>query len=290
MQMTIAIAAAAITAGIVPVDQDGDDLYVKRASSAAHLATVKGAHPDAPVIDATGVFDEMPTFKDHSAFTCVLPPWETAWIGMRYEPGGYAVSLVTAQSGEAYGSPNPDEDDVIHVWTWMAHHDHGIAGPTEMSFVTYNKETGAVTDMRACNIAQEEIWGWPTWVMLGTYNLLNCRNIELKPKPMTRQERRRHQRQPRHTTIESVLHIKPTGTRHTHNPTTSTDSPTTRLHSVRGHIAHYGNCCPGQHEPRGLLFGQQNGRIWVPQHARGNIENGRTNQTFIVEQANADRP
>lgn len=58
----------------------------------------------------------------------------------------------------------------------------------------------------------------------------------------------------------------------------------TRLHSVRGHVAHYGDCCPGRHEPGGLLSGRTTGRVWVPQHARGVAALGQTHQTYVIKE------
>jgi hypothetical protein len=43
---------------------------------------------------------------------------------------------------------------------------------------------------------------------------------------------------------------------------------------VRGSTAHYGNCCPGAHEPRGKLFGRLEGRVWRNPHWAGNADNG----------------
>lgn len=57
-------------------------------------------------------------------------------------------------------------------------------------------------------------------------------------------------------------------------------SPAVPARSRRRPVHHYGDCCPGRHEPRGLLFGERTGRVWVPQHARGDAEMGTTRQTF----------
>jgi hypothetical protein len=46
------------------------------------------------------------------------------------------------------------------------------------------------------------------------------------------------------------------------------------LHVVAGHFAHYGNCCPTRHPPRGRLFGRLEGVYWVPVHLRGAVEEG----------------
>lgn len=54
------------------------------------------------------------------------------------------------------------------------------------------------------------------------------------------------------------------------------------MHIVPGHVAHYGNCCPGVHEPKGLLFGKLEGRYWIPIHLRGNPEHGTTRRDYNV--------
>ncbi|MGH9094156.1 MAG: hypothetical protein ACRDXE_03250 [Acidimicrobiales bacterium] len=45
-------------------------------------------------------------------------------------------------------------------------------------------------------------------------------------------------------------------------------------HIVAGHVAHYGDCCPGQHAPHKRLFGRHEGTYWVPSHLRGRPEHG----------------
>lgn len=52
------------------------------------------------------------------------------------------------------------------------------------------------------------------------------------------------------------------------------------FHIVAGHFAHYGDCCPSQHEPHGLLFGRLSGVHWVPSHARGDREVGEVQTDF----------
>jgi hypothetical protein len=48
------------------------------------------------------------------------------------------------------------------------------------------------------------------------------------------------------------------------------------LHIVAGHFAHYGDCCPGAHEPHGMLFGRHTGIYWSPSTIRGNPQRGIT--------------
>ena len=48
----------------------------------------------------------------------------------------------------------------------------------------------------------------------------------------------------------------------------------TALHIVAGHFAHFGDCCPGQHEPNGKLFGRSTGVYWMASHVRGDPAEG----------------
>lgn len=54
-------------------------------------------------------------------------------------------------------------------------------------------------------------------------------------------------------------------------------------HIVRGHFSHYGNCCPGNHEPRGKLFGKLEGRYWMPQHLRGDRALGVVQSDYEID-------
>lgn len=55
------------------------------------------------------------------------------------------------------------------------------------------------------------------------------------------------------------------------------------FHPVRGEFHHYGDCCPGKHPPKGLMFGKHTGRFWVPSHVRGNPERGSIVRDFEVK-------
>lgn len=55
------------------------------------------------------------------------------------------------------------------------------------------------------------------------------------------------------------------------------------LHIVPGNFHHYGDCCPGGHEPKGLLFGKLTGVYWVPQHARGSAARGEVRSDFDLQ-------
>ena len=55
------------------------------------------------------------------------------------------------------------------------------------------------------------------------------------------------------------------------------------LHIVAGHFSHYGDCCPGQHEPHGMLFGRLSGVYWMPSHIRGDRSRGEVRTDFDLQ-------
>jgi hypothetical protein len=55
-------------------------------------------------------------------------------------------------------------------------------------------------------------------------------------------------------------------------------------HTVRGHFAHYGSCCPAAaHEPKGRLFGRYDRKLWIDEHEAGKPELGHVVSDFRVE-------
>lgn len=122
-------------------------------------------------------------------------------------------------------------------------------------------------------------WEMARLVLLATLNFMNCRNVELVDSPMPRSARRRIERTAPGITVKE-LSVFPTGKRYA-GGTSKANEGGVPLHSVRGHFAHYGDCCPGMHEPRGLLFGKLAGRYFVAQHARGTADNGVIDKTYV---------
>ena len=113
-----------------------------------------------------------------------------------------------------------------------------------------------------------------TGTVLMSLALLNCRNVEagssappLKPKTRNRM-RGRGAPVLRHHQIKLVVPRRGSG------GSDLDRTGETPLHIVDGHFGHYGDCCPGSHEPRGLLFGKYEGRYWRQAHIRGNPERG----------------
>lgn len=118
--------------------------------------------------------------------------------------------------------------------------------------------------------------------VLATFSLLNSTNCSIVESPLSRPLRRAEQRYGvrSHVIQVTTSNRARRGDSRAGEPSTITYP----LSSVRGHHAHYGDCCPRFHEPKGLLFGKLTGRVWVPQYARGDESVGRVEQTFIVDE------
>lgn len=111
--------------------------------------------------------------------------------------------------------------------------------------------------------------GTESFVLDGMILTGNCRNVDIVEPVRPRGERRRIERTG--VKVHTINVFKAgTSTRAVKGEAVGS----VPLHPVRGHAAHYGNCCPGVHEPRGRLFGKLEGKFWVPQHLRGNSEHG----------------
>lgn len=117
---------------------------------------------------------------------------------------------------------------------------------------------------------------------LEVVNMANCANIEIVEPRRTRAERRRMARISPSAVVTQLM-IRTKGTRARSSSVVQQSDNLTPLHHVRGHVAHYGDCCPGRHAPRGLLFGKITAKVWVPSHARGDERNGTREHAYTVE-------
>jgi hypothetical protein len=129
-------------------------------------------------------------------------------------------------------------------------------------------ENGEPLDLHWVHLVPEyplKHWDMAHLVLLGALNFANCRNIEIVEPKRHRAEQRRLDR---HGVRISTIQIRPIGRS---SRSAKRDDPLglTPLTSVRGHFA-----CYGPDYGRGLLFGKYAGRFWIPQHARGNSEEG----------------
>lgn len=258
------------------------------------------ANADGPLVDATFIYDtyirkpEIAIYEDHPS---ICPPWTEAFIGYRNEHGNANITYTWAHPWEEMGG-NEWESEHGHdlseakwcLWLWMFSGGRAknntvrnpTCGPIALTQIAV-AEDGTPIDIHWTDLMQDgrpEQWDWSRWAVLGTYNFLNMRNIDVVearlPKPEWRAERRLGIR-------SHVLTVKPTGKSRTGS--TGQGEPlngVAPLHSVRGHMAHYGQCCR-HHEPRGLLFGRYTCRVWVPAHARGDADTGTVDQTFIIK-------
>jgi hypothetical protein len=262
----------------------------------ASIATRAGW--SAPIVDASMIYEtylrrtEIRLYEDHEY---IKPPWDNAWVCYRNEHGNLACTLVAAVEGAPnWESEENDLSEATHIMMLLTYcggtTGDGLAIPTFGPYKMYRLATDA--DGRLIDIQWTALDGkehdpaapeWPLLCVLGAYTLLNCRNIELVPKTLDRAERRRRERAGVGGLIESTINIRAVGRRYASSSAAADDAPSRRLHSVRGAVHHYGDCCPGAHEPRGLLFGRITGRVWVPQHARGLGELGETRQTYRIQ-------
>lgn len=259
-------------------------------------AAVQHGADRAPVIDATMIYDtyverdRIALYEDHP---CIQPPWDDAWVCYHNSYGNLVATLVIAVDGE----PNSWHDgsiDVARTMVLLSFAGGDSNGKPMRSFGPHGLYRIAIdADGTPLDLVWTELDGgehddtkpeWPLITVLGAYTLLNCANIEIVPKRLDRAERRRRQRAGIGDLVESTINIRSTVRRSVGGAAPTDGAPSsTRLHSVRGHVAHYGACC-STHEPRGLLFGRLTGRVWVPQHARGVAALGQTHQTYVIKE------
>jgi hypothetical protein len=230
----------------------------------------------------------------------IVPPWINFWMEapvdlqtmddtfttvIRKTSSRYAVlwsALTRAILGEAWNEP-PDvvvclegmlflEIDgkacgPIGVWK-IGLDDRGIAVNEEFKsmFAHLDEQDGTPVNER-----REEEFRKMAMASGWALAFMSCANVDLEPVPrgpakVEAKYKRRHGRFP---TRFSTLRITKIG-----GGGKGSGSGEVVQHIVRGHMVHYGDCCPGQHAPKGLLFGKITGRFIVPMHARGNPEHG----------------
>lgn len=122
--------------------------------------------------------------------------------------------------------------------------------------------------------------GDAVWAVLRCFDFLNCANVELIEPQRSRAEQRRLGR---FGVTVKTLAVYPGGSRKSGHAS-GMPYGAMPLTNVRGHYSHFGNCCPGIHEPKGLAFGRLTGRFWVPSFARGDEANGSVVKTYELRQ------
>lgn len=113
----------------------------------------------------------------------------------------------------------------------------------------------------------------------------NCRNVHVVdgPRPERKVAAKQTKKLGRPPLTYSVVKIDPfKGRRASSGGTAGGTGRSVRMHTVPGHFAHFGNCCPGSHEARGLAFGKLTGMFWVPQHVRGSLSEGAVVHDYVI--------
>jgi hypothetical protein len=206
---------------------------------------------------------------------------------------------------EGRGHPHPDMWLSNHLpdqaawdnvrWTWrldMYQEDHGtIYGPLSMTHAALDRWGQLLDVTYELTVPNEELLEavtlHPFSVFLHTLNFMQCANIRTvyvqPPEKLARKHRKRgHVKQG--LVGYHVLRISPSGpAQQSRSNGNGEASGLVAFHPVRGEFHHYGDCCPGLHPPKGLLFGRHTGRFWVPAHVRGNPERGVIVRDFELE-------
>lgn len=268
---------------------------------------------DAKTVDATAIYhslvardDPVFLYEDHPN---IAPPFQCAEFCYVNEHGNVIVMKALAQDRRGHekemadsiaslevarpvSQPEPWEPAepiewdrvrwIIDTMCWIGGRkgdgtSFPTGGPVHMwRFAVY--ETGQPADLHWVHLVPEyplENWDMAHLVLLGSLNFLNCRNVELVEPERPRPERRRIAR-----TGQRIYELSVFPVGRSSRSAGSGPGQGVPLSSVRGHFSHYGDCCPGMHDPRGLLFGKLTGRFWIPQHARGSAEHGEHESSY----------
>lgn len=233
------------------------------------------------------------------SWPCLAPPWDWAFIEYpshsgRERRGCYVIGFdllkaspeevaqVNGIVGAAVDDAAQQSPGEVVRWALVmcmyaddGHRVHGPMGTLVYVLDAYGKELGNRWFLRPDATWTEADHDGALWLnaaalpALQTIAFMHCKNVVVdragRPTKLAKAYERRHGAEPlRWQTVRLEL------------PRTTTDGDASRpgsgpsLHIVTGHFAHYGNCCPTQHEPNGKLFGRLEGIYWSPQHARGN--------------------
>lgn len=276
-----------------------------------------------PVVDATPIYhalvdkaEPVDMYGDH----VIAPPWDFGSICYRNEHGNVIVMsnqavdwhdtddnmpmdkeswrkvadsmerLVGGTSNDRWDTDEPiNWDDVrwtIDTFVWVGGRSgdgrsFGTRGPVHLwRSAVYGDGTPA--DLHWVQLVHDypmKHWDMAHLVLLGAFTFCNTTNCEIAEPARPRAEQKRVDR----TGIRvSQIHVRPMG-KTTRGEKRLEPLDLTARHGVRGHMAHYGDCCPGRHDPKGKLFGKLQGRYWIPPHVRGNPEHGEIVQGYTLE-------
>jgi hypothetical protein len=251
------------------------------------LDTVQSLAGSATVVDSTAIYRQFRSkdvdtflYEDHR----ICPPWENALVGYVNVEGVVGVVHVTAGSVQNQwdsdsGTHVIDWDRVkwvIAAWVYTGGPGYQTSGPHHIWRIPVYPD-GEIADIRWIAIRPEVDRGTfdtALAVLLGTFNMCNCTNVEVREP----HRRRAHARQVARTGVTvNEIHVKPVSRSYRGHGVPLSDFDAGPLSAVRGHFASYGPAYG-----RGLLFGKYEGRFWIPQHVRGAAEIGEREHEYVV--------
>jgi hypothetical protein len=262
----------------------------------------KAAAAEWPVVDSTAIYEsvvdgsgrEINLYQDHT----IPPAWMEADICYVNTHGNVFVMATMAAERDRVGKGwSPDEEWtteepvewaqcrwLLEAMVFVGGRSHTLGpqptrGPLFVLRYAVDPD-GQPLDLHWIDLMRKAKsdagrmpgeWDAAMLTHLATLDFLACRNVELVD--VVHPNRAAARRAARTGVVVKELSVRPVG-RTSRGGGGAGSGAGVPLTSVHGHRAHYGDCCPGRHEPRGLAFGKLTGRFWIPQHARGDAKVG----------------
>jgi hypothetical protein len=259
----------------------------------------------ATVVDSTAIWDRWMSseqggqiYEDHR----ICPPWQNALIC--YVNGFENVTVMSARTIDLTSKEENDRIDpkvieywdsladthviewdrvrwVMHVVVYMGGRGGGeyvrTQGPLHLWRVAIYPD-GEIADLNWIQVRPDldaTLWDTAMMVMLDTFNMCNCVNVQVAEPTRSRPVARRLSRTG--VTVNEI-HIKPVSRSYRGMGVPLSQVPSSPLSSVRGHFSEY-----GPKYGKGLLFGKIEGRFWIPQHLRGDDSFGVVEQEYVTK-------
>jgi hypothetical protein len=251
------------------------------------------------IVDATAVYNRI--LNADRAFDLydehiLTPPWENVIIGYKNSYNNLILASMFTVEAKELDTVVKDYQK-LKDWKWKSQNkidwnnvkwitnttvwarprpSNKVYGPLrKMNWAIY--EDGRPADLHWADFIEfpKEATEFIELTLLQTINFMNCRNVKLVEPKRPRAERRRIAR-----TGLRVSHISvfPVGLSYQRGTSRFRPEGTGKpLHTVRGHFAEYGV------NGKGLLFGKYSGRFFIPQHTRGSLNFGQTEQHIQIK-------
>lgn len=244
---------------------------------------------DPKVVDCTDIYTSLVAkdepiyvYEDHP---CIAPPFTEAAYCYVNEHGNVIVMHTYAYEASRLDWEPAEPVDLERLrWIYSTFVYIGGRSAERGPFPTSGPvhcwrsavySDGAPADLHWAHLVPEyplEHWDMAHLVLLGAWNFLNCRNVEIVEPTRPRAERKRIAR----TGVSvGIINVYPAGKQTRSQGQDVQPAGGVPLTSVRGHFAEY-----GERYGKGKLFGKYEGRFWIPQYARGSAELGQANQSY----------